>query len=227
MAAARHNRPTIIVYGGTIQAEAGYELHPVGAFAIGKISDEERFDVVRHACPGAGACGGMYTANTMSSALEVRMTADNRDFLHRYPHDINRHLESLSHTRQAHLHHTHVNRSVIATLFYFSPFIAEKKQECFKAAKYLKRLLELDLKPSTNRDILTRNSFLNAIVVITVLGGSTNAVREEQPGLQSMAHGAYLQVLHLLAMARAADVELSIDDFQRIGDKTPYLADLK
>ncbi|KAG5725736.1 hypothetical protein E4T56_gene9494, partial [Termitomyces sp. T112] len=82
----------------------------------------------------------------------------------------------------------------------------EKKQECVKAARYLKRLLELDIKP---KDILTRNSFLNAIVVITVLGGSTNAV------------------LHLLAMARAADVELTIDDFQRIGDKTPYLADLK
>ncbi|KAG6903061.1 hypothetical protein C0995_006248 [Termitomyces sp. Mi166 len=187
MAAARHNRPTIIVYGGTIQAgtrhvdcpSMGYEkggtvnisdaFESYGAFAVGKISDEERFDVVRHACPGAGACGGMYTANTMSSALEVLGM-------------------SLPYS------------SSIPALY------PEKKQECVKAARYLKRLLELDIKP---RDILTRNSFLNAIVVITVLGGSTNAV------------------LHLLAMARAADVDLTIDDFQRIGDKTPYLADLK
>ncbi|GLB37650.1 putative dehydratase family protein [Lyophyllum shimeji] len=187
MAAARHNRPTIIVYGGTIQAgtrhvdcpSMGYKkggtvnisdaFESYGAYAIGKISDEERFDVVRHACPGAGACGGMYTANTMSSALEA----------------LGMSLPYSSSTPAV---------------------FPDKKQECFRAAKYLKRLLELDIKP---RDILTRNSFLNAIVIITVLGGSTNAV------------------LHLLAMARAADVELSIDDFQMIGNKTPYLADLK
>ncbi|KNZ77102.1 Dihydroxy-acid dehydratase [Termitomyces sp. J132] len=187
MAAVRHNRPTIIIYGGTIQAgtrhvdcpSMGYKkggtvnisdaFESFGAFTVGKISDEERFDVVRHACPGSGACGGMYTANTMSSALEV----------------LGMSLPYSSST---------------------PALYPEKKQECVKAARYLKRLLELDIKP---KDILTRNSFLNAIVVITVLGGSTNAV------------------LHLLAMARAADVELTIDDFQRIGDKTPYLADLK
>ncbi|KAF8070668.1 dihydroxy-acid/6-phosphogluconate dehydratase [Lyophyllum atratum] len=187
MAAARHNRPTIIVYGGTIQAgtrhvdcpSMGYKkggtvnisdaFESYGAFTVGNINDEERFDVVRHACPGAGACGGMYTANTMSSALEV----------------LGMSLPYSSST---------------------PAMYPEKKQECFKAAKYLKRLLELDIKP---KDILTRNSFLNAIVIITILGGSTNAV------------------LHLLAMARAADVDLSIDDFQLIGNKTPYLADLK
>ncbi|KAF9010569.1 dihydroxy-acid dehydratase [Cyathus striatus] len=186
MAAARHNRPTIIVYGGTIQPGVRHVDCPsmgklkggsvnisdafesYGAFTVGKISDEERFDVVRHACPGPGACGGMYTANTMSSALEA----------------------------------------LGISLPYSSSTPAiynEKIQECFKAAKYLKRLLELDIKP---RDILTRNSFLNAIVIITVLGGSTNAV------------------LHLLAMARAANVELTIDDFQMVADKTPFLADL-
>ncbi|KAF9469876.1 dihydroxy-acid/6-phosphogluconate dehydratase [Collybia nuda] len=186
MAAARHNRPTIIVYGGTIQAgvrhidcpSMGFQkggtvnisdaFESYGAYAVGKISDEERFDVVRHACPGAGACGGMYTANTMSAALEV----------------LGMSLPYSSSTPASY---------------------PQKAQECFKAAKYLKRLLELDIKP---RDILTRNSFLNAIVIITVLGGSTNAV------------------LHLLAMARAADIKLDIDDFQMIADKTPFLADL-
>jgi len=186
MAAVRHNRPTIIVYGGTIQAGIRHVDCPsldkvkggtvnisdafesYGAFAVGKISDEERFDVVRHACPGPGACGGMYTANTMSSALEV----------------LGMSLPYSSST---------------------PALYPEKAHECFRAAKYLKRLLELDLKP---KDILTRQSFLNAVVIITILGGSTNAV------------------LHLLAMARAADVELSIDDFQMIADKTPFLADL-
>ncbi|KAJ7268819.1 dihydroxy-acid and 6-phosphogluconate dehydratase [Mycena haematopus] len=181
MAAARHNRPTIIVYGGTIQAgtrhvdcpSMGYKKGAssllVRAFTIGKITEEERFDVVRHACPGAGACGGMYTANTMSSALEA----------------------------------------LGMSLPYSSSTPAlnpAKAQECIKAAKYLKNLLEKDIKP---RDILTRQSFLNALVVVTVLQGSTNAV------------------LHLLAMARAAEIELTIDDFQMISNKTPVLADLK
>ncbi|KAJ7496032.1 dihydroxy-acid/6-phosphogluconate dehydratase [Mycena galericulata] len=187
MAAARHNRPTIIVYGGTIQAGTRHidcpsmglkkggtvnisdTFESYGAYAIGKITDEERFDVVRHACPGAGACGGMYTANTMSSALEV----------------LGMSLPYSSST---------------------PALYPEKAQECVKAAKYLKRLLERDIKP---RDILTRQSFLNAIVIVTILGGSTNAV------------------LHLLAMARAAEIELTIDDFQMITNKTPYLADLK
>ncbi|KAL5485349.1 hypothetical protein ACEPAI_7991 [Sanghuangporus weigelae] len=187
MAAVRHNRPTIIVYGGTIQAGVRHKDCPAlgfkqgepvnisdafesfGAYTVGKISDEERFDVVRHACPGAGACGGMYTANTMSTALEV----------------------------------------LGLSLPYSSGIPAvypEKAQECRKAAKYMKILLEKDLKP---RDILTRNSFLNAIAVINAIGGSTNSV------------------LHFLAMARAADIPLAIDDFQAIADRTPYLADLK
>ncbi|KAI0731414.1 dihydroxy-acid dehydratase [Earliella scabrosa] len=187
MAAARHNRPTIIVYGGTIQPgirqldcpsmgfKKGEKMNiadpweSYGAYAMGKISEEERLDVIRHACPGPGACGGTLRANTMSTALEVL---------------------GLS-----------LPYSASTPAIY-----SEKVQECFKAAKYLKRLLELDLKP---RGILTRQSFLNAIAVVNVVGGSTNAV------------------LHLLAMARAADVDLTVDDFQAIADKTPYLADLK
>ncbi|KAH8107236.1 dihydroxy-acid and 6-phosphogluconate dehydratase [Cristinia sonorae] len=187
MAAARINRPTIIVYGGTIQpgirevdcpnfgAKKGDHMTAVdafesfGAFTVGKISEEERFDVVRHSCPGAGACGGMFTANTMSSALEVLGMS--------LPY----------------------SASIPAVY-------PDKAQECLKAAKYLRRLLELDLKP---KDILTRNSFLNAITIVNVLGGSTNSV------------------LHLLAMARSADIDLTIDDFQTVADRTPYLADLK
>ncbi|KAN0133935.1 dihydroxy-acid dehydratase [Lactarius tabidus] len=187
MAAVRHNRPTIIVYGGTIQVgtrhvdcpEMGHSkgdavnisdaFESYGAFTIGKITEEQRLDIVRHACPGAGACGGMYTANTMSSALEVLGLS--------LPY----------------------SSSTPATY-------AEKLKECKRAAGYLKRLLERDIKP---RDILTRNSFLNAIAIVNVLGGSTNAV------------------LHFLAMARAADIELTIDDFQAVADRTPYLANLK
>jgi len=187
MAAARHNRPTIIVYGGTIQHgvrnvdcpalghKKGDDMNVAdafesyGAFAVGKISEQERFDVVRYSCPGAGACGGMYTANTMSSALEVLGMS--------LPY----------------------SSSTPATY-------PEKSQECFRAAKYMKRLLELDIKP---RDILTRQAFINAITIVNVLGGSTNSV------------------LHLLAMARAADVPLSIDEFQEIADRTPFLCDLK
>ncbi|KAJ7680496.1 dihydroxy-acid/6-phosphogluconate dehydratase [Mycena polygramma] len=187
MAAVRHNRPSLIIYGGTIQAGTrhldcpamGYKkgdpvnisdtFESFGAYTMGKISEEECFDVVRHACPSAGGCGGMYTANTMSSALEA----------------IGMSLPYSSST---------------------PALYPEKAQECVKAAKYLKHLLEKDIKP---RDILTRQSFLNAIVVITVLQGSTNAV------------------LHLLAMARAAEIELTIDDFQMISNKTPVLADLK
>ncbi|KAI0812706.1 dihydroxy-acid and 6-phosphogluconate dehydratase [Irpex lacteus] len=185
MAAVRHNRPTIIVYGGTIQPGVrtvdcpalGYKkgedmtavdaFESYGAFITGKISEEERFDVVRHSCPGPGACGGI--ANTMSTALEVLGMS--------LPYSA-----SLPAVYQ------------------------EKAQECYKAAKYVKKLLEIDLKP---KDILTRASFLNAITVVNIIGGSTNAV------------------LHLLAMARAADVDLNIDDFQAVRDKTPWLCDLR
>ncbi|TFK54498.1 dihydroxy-acid and 6-phosphogluconate dehydratase [Heliocybe sulcata] len=187
MAAVRHNRPTIIVYGGTIQAGIRHVDCPAmgkkkgetvnisdtfesyGALTMGNVTDEQHFDVVRHACPGPGGCGGMYTANTMSTALEVLGM-------------------SLPYS------------SGIPAIF------PEKAQECLKAGKYMKRLLELDLKP---RDIVTRQSFLNAITVINIIGGSTNSV------------------LHLLAMARAADIELTIDDFREIQEKTPYLCDLK
>ncbi|GAA5868572.1 hypothetical protein JCM1840_005493 [Sporobolomyces johnsonii] len=187
MAAARHNKPTIIIYGGTIQPgqrhldcpalgfQKGDQLNiadafeSYGAFVKGRISNQEREDVVRHACPGVGACGGLFTANTMSSCLEV----------------------------------------LGMTLPYSASIPAvypEKQQECLRAAKYLRNLLAKDIKPS---DILTRTSFLNAITIVNVLGGSTNAV------------------LHLLAMARSANVELSIDDFQTVADRTPVLGDFK
>ncbi|KAF9653800.1 dihydroxy-acid and 6-phosphogluconate dehydratase [Thelephora ganbajun] len=187
IAAFRMNKPTVIIYGGTIQAgvrhvdcpalgfkkgdpvNIGEAFESYGAYATGKISDGERLDVIRHACPGSGACGGMFTANTMGTALEVLGLA--------LPYS-----------------------SGIPAVY------PEKAQECLKAPKYLKILMELDLKP---KDIVTRQSFLNAIAVINVIGGSTNAV------------------LHLLAMARAAEVELTIDDFQAVADKAPFLADLK
>lgn len=187
IAAARHNRPTIMIYGGTIAAgrrqldcpAMGFKKGDIaniadayevwGAYTTGKISDEERFDVVRHACPGAGACGGMYTANTMSSCLEVL---------------------GLSLPYSSSIGATH----------------PEKLQECYRAAQYMKTLLKKDIKP---RDIMTRKSFENAITLVNVLGASTNAV------------------LHLLAMARAADIPLTVDDFQPIADRTPYLADLR
>ncbi|KAF9521415.1 hypothetical protein CPB83DRAFT_778767 [Crepidotus variabilis] len=155
MAAVRHNRPTIIVYGGTIQPgkrhldcpsmdkQKGGTVNISDAFESygtcftkSQISDEERFDVVRHACPGPGACGGMYTANTMSSALEA----------------------------------------LGISLPYSSGTPAlypEKGQECVRAARYMKKLFYNGV---FRRDILTRNSFLNAIAVVNVLGGSTNAV---------------------------------------------------
>ncbi|RDX41797.1 dihydroxy-acid and 6-phosphogluconate dehydratase [Lentinus brumalis] len=181
IAAVRHNRPTIMVYGGTIRPgvrkvdcpalgfKAGDNMNiadafeSYGAFATGKINEEQRLDVM------TVALIVMRSANTMSSVLEVL---------------------GLSLPYSA---------STPATY-------AEKVQECLKAGKYMKRLLELDLKP---KDILTRNSFLNAITVVNAIGGSTNAV------------------LHILAMARAADVEITIDDFQTVANKTPYLADLK
>lgn len=177
MALARLNRPGIIVYGGTIRPGCleDRKLDIVSAFeALGQringSLDETQFrEVIRNACPGPGACGGMYTANTMASALEA------------------------------------MGMSLPANSSYpaASP---EKEGDCQRVGKYLRQLLERDLKP---RDIITREALENALTVVTVLGGSTNAV------------------LHLLAIARSAGVELSIDDFQRISDRTPYLADLK
>jgi dihydroxy-acid dehydratase len=140
-----------------------------GQFIAGSIDEERRADIVRNACPGAGACGGMYTANTMASAIEA----------------------------------------LGMSLPYSASTPAEdpaKLDECLRAGLAIRNLLERDVKP---RDIMTREAFENAMVVVTVLGGSTNAV------------------LHLIAMARAAGVGLTIDDFQKVSDRTPLLADLK
>ncbi|HEX7365710.1 MAG TPA: dihydroxy-acid dehydratase [Pelobium sp.] len=177
IAMSRLNRPSIMVYGGTIHSGhyKGQSLNIVSAFEAlgqklaGNISDEDYQGVIENACPGAGACGGMYTANTMSSAIEALGMS--------LPYSA-----SNPATSQA------------------------KKDECLAAGKYIKILLEKDIKPS---DIMTAKAFHNALVVIMVLGGSTNAV------------------LHMIAMAKTAGIDLSIKDFQNISDKTPVIADLK
>ncbi len=177
MAASRLNRPTIIVYGGTIRAGHldGQKLDIVSAFeAYGQwlakqITEEQLRAVLHNACPGEGACGGMYTANTMSSAIEA--LGMSLPYSSSYPADSQ-----------------------------------EKIAECRAAGQALLTLLERDIKPS---DILTKEAFENAIAVVSALGGSTNAV------------------LHLIAMAKAADVPLNLADFQRVSDRTPLLADLK
>ncbi|WP_420644700.1 dihydroxy-acid dehydratase [Candidatus Leptofilum sp.] len=178
MAMGRLNRPAIMVYGGTIQAGCTAKhdkldivsaFQSYGEYLAGSISDEEREEIVRHACPGAGACGGMYTANTMASAIEALGMS--------LPY-------SASH-----------------------PAISEEKaNECVEAGRAIRTLLEKDIKP---RDIMTRAAFENAMVITMALGGSTNAV------------------LHLIAMARSVDVDLTIDDFQAVSDRVPFLADLK
>ena len=178
MAMARLNRPALMIYGGTIKPGHGRKgdvldivsaFQSYGEFLAKRIDEDTRCDIVRHACPGAGACGGMYTANTMASAIEALGMA--------LPYSASTPAEDPA-----------------------------KIEECLRAGAAVRHLLELDLKP---RDIMTRAAFENAIAVVTVLGGSTNAV------------------LHLLAMARAAEVPLSIDDFQTISDRVPLLADLK
>jgi dihydroxy-acid dehydratase len=177
IAMGRLNRPSIMVYGGTIRAghSHGKTLDIISAFQsfgesiTGAISEEERKDVVRHACPGQGACGGMYTANTMASAIEA----------------------------------------LGMSLPYSSSTPADdpqKLQECVNAGHAMRRLLELDLKP---RDIMTRTAFENAMVLVSILGGSTNAV------------------LHLIAMARSVGLDLTLKDFQNVSDRTPFLADFK
>ena len=178
IAMGRLNRPAIMVYGGTIRAGCT-PRHPkldiVSAFQVygeylaGKIPEEEREEVVRCSIPGAGACGGMYTANTMASAIEA----------------------------------------LGMSLPYSSSIPAEdplKVGECLAAGKAILNLLDKDLKP---RDIMTRAAFENAMVVVMALGGSTNAV------------------LHLIAMARSVGVKLTIDDFQKVSDRVPFIADLK
>jgi dihydroxy-acid dehydratase len=177
MAMGRLNRPAIMIYGGTIAAGhyKGEALNIISSFeALGKkiagtITPEDFKEIVKHSCPGAGACGGMYTANTMASAIEALGM-------------------SLPYSSS-------------------NPALSEdKKQECLDAGKTLKILLEKDIKP---KDIMTKAAFENAITIVMIFGGSTNAV------------------LHLIAMAKSVDVELSLDDFQRISDKTPVLADFK
>ncbi|MDD2820840.1 MAG: dihydroxy-acid dehydratase [Flavobacterium sp.] len=177
MAMGRVNRPSIMVYGGSIHPGKwkGEDLNIVSAFeALGKkikntITPEDFKGVIKNACPGAGACGGMYTANTMSSAIEALGMS---------------------------LPYSSSNPAL-------SP---EKKQECVDAGKAIRILLEKDIKP---RDIMTRKAFENAITMVAVLGGSTNAV------------------MHLIAMAHSVGIELTLKDFQDISDKTPLLADLK
>ncbi len=177
MAMGRVNRPSIMVYGGSIHPGKwkGEDLNIVSAFeALGKkikntITPEDFKGVIQNACPGAGACGGMYTANTMSSAIEALGMS---------------------------LPYSSSNPAL-------SP---EKKQECLDAGKAIRILLEKDIKP---RDIMTRKAFENAITIVAVLGGSTNAV------------------MHLIAMAHSVGIELTLKDFQDISDKTPLLADLK
>ena len=178
IAIGRLNRPALMIYGGTIRAgrgSAGEKLDVVsafqsyGEFLAHKIDETKRLDIIEHSCPGAGACGGMYTANTMASAIEA----------------------------------------IGMSLPYSSSMPAEdpgKREECLRAGAAVRLLLERDIKP---RDIMTREAFENAIVTVMALGGSTNAV------------------LHLIAMARAVDVPLTIDDFQAVSDRIPLLADLK
>ncbi len=178
IAMGRLNRPALMIYGGTIKpghSKKGETLDIVsafqsyGAFIAGKIDEETREDIVEHACPGAGACGGMYTANTMASAIEA----------------LGMSLPYSSST----------------------PAVEPGKwQECLDAGKAIRYLLENDIKP---RDIMTRAAFENAMVMVMALGGSTNAV------------------LHLIAMARAVGVPLVIEDFQKVSDRIPFLADLK
>ena len=177
IAMGRLNRPSIMIYGGTIAAGhyKGEDLNIISAFeALGKklagqLSEGDFKAIVQNACPGAGACGGIYTANTMATAIEALGM-------------------SLPYSSS-------------------NPATSKAKElECYNAGKAIKLLLEKDIKPS---DIMTRKAFENAITIVMVLGGSTNAV------------------LHLIAMAKSVGVPLNQDDFQKIGDKTPVLADFK
>ena len=177
IAMGRLNRPAIMVYGGTIAAGKykGQDLNIISSFEAlgqkiaGNLSEEDFKGIVMHSCPGAGACGGMYTANTMASAIEALGMS---------------------------LPYSSSNPALSQ----------EKHDECLAAGKAIRLLMEKDIKPS---DIMTRKAFENAITLIMVLGGSTNAV------------------LHLIAMAKSVDVPLTQDDFQIISDKIPVLADFK
>jgi dihydroxy-acid dehydratase len=178
IALGRLNRPGFMVYGGTIRAghsstgtkiDAVSALTSYGAQLAGRITEADRRDVVRHACPGPGACAGMYTANTMASAIEAMGMA--------MPYS-----SSLPATDPG------------------------KREECRRAGDVIRHCMEKDIKP---RDVMTREAFENAMALVMAVGGSTNAV------------------MHLIAMARAVDVPLTIDDFQRTSNRVPYLADLR
>ncbi len=177
MALGRLNRPGLIVYGGTISpgCHKGQDLNIVSAFealgqkVAGTITPEDFKAIIKKSCPGPGACGGMYTANTMSSAIEALGMA--------LPFNSSNPARSNN-----------------------------KKEECGKVGKAIRHLLEKDIKP---RDIMTQKAFENALALIMVLGGSTNAV------------------LHMIALAKSVGVSITIDDFQKISDRTPFLADLK
>lgn len=180
MAMGRVNRPSLMVYGGTIkpgcaatQNDADIDIvsafQAYGQFLTGEITEDQRFDIIRHACPGGGACGGMYTANTMATAIEVMGMS--------LPGSSSNPAESKA-----------------------------KHLECLAAGEAIKNLLVEDIRPS---DILTRQALENAMVVVNITGGSTNAV------------------LHLIAIADSVGVKLTIDDFQSVSDRIPFLADLK
>jgi dihydroxy-acid dehydratase len=177
MAMGRLNRPSLMIYGGTIRAghlndqklDIISAFQSYGQYLSGTIDEHRRREIVRRSCPGPGACGGMYTANTMASAIEM----------------------------------------LGMSLPYSSSTPAEdplKLEECFRAGAAIRNLMERDLKP---RDIMTREAFENAMVLVTTLGGSTNAV------------------LHLIAIARSVNVTLTIDDFQSVSNRVPLLADFK
>jgi len=177
IAMGRLNRPAIMVYGGTIAPGhyKGQDLNIISAFEAlgqkiaGTITEDDFRSIVRESCPSAGACGGMYTANTMASAIEAL--------------------------------------GMSLPFSSSNPALSdEKKKECLAAGKAIRHLLEKDIKP---KDIMTRQAFENAMVMIVILGGSTNAV------------------LHLIAMAKSVDVKLTQDDFQNVSNRTPMLADFK
>src|ERR1700761_6668177 len=180
MAMGRANRPSLMVYGGSVSAGCGAQpknnkldivsaFQSYGQFLSGDINEEERFDIIRHAIPTCGACGGMYTANTMSSVIEVMGMS----------------LPGSS----------------------SNPSTSKAKQlECLAAGPAIRNLLKEDIRPS---DVLTRQAFENAMVLVNVTGGSTNAV------------------LHLIAIAHSVGIDLKIDDFQSVSDRIPFLADLK
>lgn len=180
MAMGRVNRPSLMVYGGTTSGGCGVKpknnkldivsaFQAYGQFLSHDIDEEERFDIIRHSIPGCGACGGMYTANTMASVIEVMGMS----------------LPGSS----------------------TNPAASKAKHlECLAAGPAIKNLLREDIRPS---DIMTRKAFENAMILVNITGGSTNAV------------------LHLLAIAHSVNVDLTIDDFQSVSDRTPFLADLK